>query len=305
MMIPEKVILYRWGGLGDVCMALCAAHALYQLGHRVHLVTHPDYHELARACPHVTAVSATLPNPRLGWSWMADLNAAFYGQANMHQVDAYLSGVGITNYWEVPASAKTLVLRRSHRVSVPMDRKLALLHAATGDRNRTWDGWAELASRLLDLGLHVACVGATTRDGRGAACFDGCWDLRDKLPHLGFVDLCKSASLLISTDSGPVQLAGATHIPILGLYTVVDGRYRLPFRDPTCRSVAVQASCLCSPCYRDMDTPAGQIALRQAIVEKGAKRAFGDWCPAGNGYQCGITVDAVYDAALELLKEKR
>ena len=109
--------------------------------------------------------------------------------------------------------------------------------------------------------------------------------------------LMRLSDILVSTDSGPIQLAGATSIHIVGLYSVVAGRNRLPFRQGVAgwRATALSPPCSYSPCYQWLhDTDfIRQQGIRNLI------ELYPLWCPNPVKYQCmseGITVDAVYAA---------
>ncbi|MBK8741330.1 MAG: hypothetical protein IPM02_18235 [Betaproteobacteria bacterium] len=114
-------------------------------------------------------------------------------------------------------------------------RARVLLHPGGGDPNRTWPQkrWVELAQVLIAEGDQVVRIGAgSPGDGRWVLDLPvpDILDAAQRLSLLATVALMRQADLLVSTDSGPVQLAAASDFSIVGLYSVVPGRNRLPFR---------------------------------------------------------------------------
>jgi hypothetical protein len=113
----------------------------------------------------------------------------------------------------------------------------------------------------------------------------------------------RRSDVLVSADSGPVQLAGATDIGIVGLYSVVAGSCRLPFRHGTAswQAEAVKPSCAFHPCYQLMNDPKVIAPFMQKLQEKSltVQRLFSHWCPDGESFACmkqQITVPMVIDA---------
>jgi ADP-heptose:LPS heptosyltransferase len=331
--IPDPgFYLTRTGGLGDVLMALAAAKALkLATGAPVRLVTAPAYRALAQACPHLDQVLTTAEEARSALEdvrrsaaagRVQNLDAAKFGSAPRHQVDAYLEAFGLS----APADAKDIQLELPtevlERVTVrlaglpPLGRgKRILLHPATGDPNRTWPlaHWQTLAEALLADGHQLLRVGKSqSPDGRGIHPLADPRVLQavDLPSALDFVALCRNADLLVSTDSGPVQLAGATDLALVGIYTVVPGRNRLPFRHgaPGWRATAVEAACPSFPCYQFLNDPA-IMAPFHAAIRAGtltAPRLFAEWCVREEPFVClerEILPERVLRACRERLQE--
>jgi len=340
MIVRSVCVLNRWGGLGDVLMALCAAKAV-KIQHQalVILATQPGYSELVSACPYVDGVISNsedfnqmMQDPRIGkgahpeaWESVRhfDLNPISFGVCGIHQVDAYLTHMG----FQAPAALKSLRLELSPTTVATCSQKLGpdsdaensrrvLLHPAVGDPNRTWpkEAWAQLAMRLLAEGYRVAFIGEDRADPhRGVHRIElpGALDLVNQFTPLELVALMQRSALLVSTDSGPVQLAGATEIPILGIYSVVKGSNRLPFRNglPGWRSTAMDSHCLLSPCYaKVLDEQTWKAQAKKAgVQEQDAPVLLPQWCLAERPFECmsGLTnyVDQVVAEAQTLLKQ--
>ena len=310
--------LERQVGLGDVMMALAAASALKDMtGKPVYLLTSDSLRAVAETCPgldgvvtsedEVTALHHKYKDS--GGMHRADLNAALFGISGRHQIDSYLEYFGLT----AEPGQKQIVLdcgggrgdADSFLDGLPAladGRSRVLVHAAQGDPNRTWpkSNWAELCDRLTGQGHQVILIGhSSDMPDRGIHPLDvaGAFSAVDRLDMLGTLALMDRADVLISTDSGPVQLAGATDIHIIGLYSVVAGRNRLPFRNGEagwgCTALAPQ--CPHFPCYQwihDADTLA-----RTNFAHP--RQLFSEWCLADEKYACmtrEITVESVCGA---------
>jgi ADP-heptose:LPS heptosyltransferase len=293
----NTIRINRQGGLGDVVMALCAAHAIHFSGHEIILATDPKYHELAHACPSVREVV-------IGGG--IDLNPAKYGLSVLHQVDAYLADLG---FIEPDSANKFLQLDRNISSQVP--NKIAL-HPGIGDVNRTWptENWLELANRLKANGNHVVIIGSKVgSDGRGAINllgFDSAWGVS----HLELVELLDTCKVLVSTDSGPIQLAGATDCSVVGIYSVVKGRNRLPYRSTSNKGKNLEVPCKCPhhPCYQKIQYGASWAAYGEPLLAIGMPlgEVFGRWCVnCEQPYRCmeDLTVEEVHAKINEALAE--
>jgi len=321
-------ILFRTGGLGDVVMALAAAQAMKALtGDQILLVTSRAFGDIARACPHVDHVlhieslspleqRAIDLGQRLRRFY--DLNPVAFGLAREHQVDAYLWAAGL----EAPAAQKQIQLvlpgavvqrTRAKARRAGVRERSVVLHPAVGDPNRTWpqERWTELARLLGERGYPVVLIGATDRH-KGAQPLPDCGaiSLIGHLDALETVALLRDSLALITTDSGPVQLAGATEAAIVGIYSVVRGRNRLPFRhgQPGWNAIAIEPDCPSFGCYRHLNRPEVAAPLLEAVVGGRASlaQALGEWCVQPESqYAClrsRVRPDAVMTALLDLLE---
>jgi ADP-heptose:LPS heptosyltransferase len=321
-------VLLRAGGLGDVVMALAAAKAMKALtGDQIVLGTSKPYVDVARACPHVDHV-ITLENVaanelkavelarRLGRLYQ--FSPVTFGLAREHQVDAYLWAAGL----EAPAALKDVDLELPTEVSDSAAAKLrqagvpdgcVVLHPADGDPNRTWpaERWTELAGRLHGLGHPLVLIGARSGD-------KGAFDLPDapavnligQLSALETVALLRRSAALVTTDSGALHLAAASDVAIVGIFSVVRGANRLPFRHGAaawnCR--AVEPPCMFFPCYRTLNRADVLIPLFENAKGDGSvvNQVFKQWCPELRArYSClqrSIEVTTVIAALSELVR---
>lgn len=332
--------LVRYAGMGDVLMAFPLTRALkhvYPQG-RVAFVTDKKYKGLVEANPYVDEV-IPLDNPfssdlrrRIDRrpAEVFDLNPAKFGIGEMHQVDAFLNEVRLT----VPDTFKEIVLNIPESVMDRVDRlleekgnglsppfkggksKLVILHAAKNDPNRTWPAgyWNRLAQMILNEGYRVLATGDNIRDskrGVNPIPTEGVINLVDQLNPLEFVALCRRANLLITTDSGTVQLAGASDIAIAGIYTVIPGRCRLPYRYGRLmwNTVSIEPECEYSGCYL-WTKEEKYFSPWKEKIEKGEispMDLFATWCIAKEKYAClhhQITPEGVWQKAKALLLQE-
>ena len=304
----DAIVIQRWYGLGDALMALSAARAIKAAtGLPVMFYTAPENAALARLTPAVDTASdnmaeieARLSRLDLSSPLVVDWHATSFGTSRFHQVDAFLLSLGLT----LPDADKgvELVLPKNdeyNSVYNEIDRTAAgrtkiVIYPSTTDPNRTWppEFWLELTRRLLDEGHAIIIMGWTSNDGRSVAALSnpGVINLIDRLDLVGTIGLLRRADILISNDSDPIQLAGASDIAIIGLYSVVEGANRLPYRhgSPSYKAVAVAPSCPFHPCYRginDFMTVAAFCAT-SGIPAGDRTGLFSQWCLNPDRFGC-------------------
>jgi hypothetical protein len=316
----DAICIERFGGMGDVLMAMAAAKALKILsGRPVILLTAPGWHTLARACPHITHVARDISEVRDLYANIKHVNFApvAYGLSRLHQIDAYLSSFGVSASADIKNLELTIDDAIDKKVADLLDswpartlgRRRILVHMAQGDPNRTWPTrqWEELAARLVEAGHQVIIIG-TTNDPEKIALLpavEGTLSAVDRLSVLETVALMRRSDVLVSADNGPVHLAGASDIAIVGLFSVVKGACRLPFRHGAAMWNAqdVIPSCSYYPCFKEMNNPAifAPFATRMLANPAEVNSIFANWCPDGGSFSCmkeQITVDMVM-AAIE------
>lgn len=276
-------------------MTLCAAHALKERGQSVVIVTLPMYRELVEACPHVDEV---VTEARFVENEV-DLCSAAHGTADMHQVDSYLKACGVTEP-DPRTKSLDLIIPDSSQLKIlsmlaPKKKKRILIHPSFGDSNRTWsrENWVTLISSLISDGHQVIQIGSNQGDKGVLSDLSVSYNFTNQLSFLDLVALYRSSDILISNDSGPIQLAGASKITIIGLYSVVKGVNRLPFRTEG-TSIAIEAPCPHFPCYSKMRDPNRWNQAVELLRDGTAtlNDIFANWCPKGN-FSCGISVHDV------------
>jgi hypothetical protein len=91
--------------------------------------------------------------------------------------------------------------------------QLILVHPGRGGQAATFpaDVWQAYTDGLVQAGFAVAVIGRRVDEGHGVVEFDRsqCLDLVDRLSLAELIALVSRAPVLVSNDSGPIQLAGA------------------------------------------------------------------------------------------------
>ncbi|RYC30483.1 hypothetical protein D3273_18270 [Lichenibacterium minor] len=302
----DALVVKRVAGMGDVLMALSALSAVRAAtGLCVYIETSPDYEGIASACPAIERVftDADAMVAHFRASGMADVryldwSPAHFGISRLHQVDAFLMSLGLT----LPEACKGVRIELAaavdvdrHLAGIPAGRRKVVLHPGVTDPNRTWPPqfWQALAEDLVAAGDAVIVVGETrSQDGRSVASLDrpSVLDLTDRLTLDETLALLRRCDILISGDSGPIQLAGASDIAIVGLYSVVAGSNRLPHRpgDHARRAVAVAPSCRFHPCYPRMNDPeaVARFCAEDGVSPTDVPALFARWCVNPERYAC-------------------
>ena len=272
----RDIYIARGSGLGDVLMLAGAAKAISARGFNVHLGTMPEFEPLLRLCPHIASINT-------GYcGWYKCLDECLYGIAGVHQTDAYLKALGVE---EPDPEMKRIELRPDINAQTAIEPlvhglHLAVLHPALTDPNRTWPmaHWQRLADLLKESGYTVVQIG---RDGhnKGVHTLNGVVQATNLLSLTETLEMVRASEVFISTDSGPVQLAGATKTRMVVIYSSVDGRHRIPFGS---NAAIVQAPCAMAGCYRFMHEP----SIWQEHVKQDLNDTFQFWCPAKDNYGC-------------------
>ncbi len=135
--------------------------------------------------------------------------------------------------------------------------RLAIIHPFSASPQRGWhlENFAILSSRLRDMGLHVAILGAPrerslfeeVRDVFGSECADlvGKCDIRTTMA------LLRRASLFVGNDSGIMHLAAAAGVPLVALF---GPQSPVKFGPWSGRARVIYKKFPCSPCRQKFFT---------------------------------------------------
>lgn len=303
------IVLRRDGGIGDVLMALPLATAmkLARPTHDIVMLVPESLCDIVALSPVVDRVISvnSSDGKKLASGPLLNLNSIQFGIADLHQSDAYLAAAKLSlpdilkRIWlELPedlCDSVRLRMAPAANTNGEQRKRIVLLHAAAGDENRTWpeEQWIALAKEALNAGCAVMTVGHNDpHSGRFARTLPlpGVLNLVDRLSLLEFIALCRFADVLVSTDSGTVQLAAATEIGIVGIYSVVHGCHRLPYRHGSVqwRSAALEPSCEFAPCYGALRSQryAKQVIGQLQRGESTAQKILGSWCLNSRKFEC-------------------
>ena len=236
-----RILVRRIGALGDVVLATPIVRRLRRENPDAEIAVQTAYPDVFRNSPHRLAVFGPGPLP---YPWTAeggldrtiDLDLAYESWPTQHVVRAYM--------WKAFADPRDIGqydegdLRQELAygsgdalrplVPFPAARRVVAVHAAqAGWRSRTLPEatWLAVVAGLRARGCFPLMVG-TMRDalpGARAASFHS----GDVLAQAAMIARC---ACFVGPDSGLLHVAGATDVPIVGVYTSVDAAYRRPLR---------------------------------------------------------------------------
>ena len=287
-------------GMGDCLMGLCVAHALTESGYRVSYLAPKIHYDMIRACPHVYELTEDKKDEK----W---LGASWYQLQRTHQVDIALKTCGLPN---APNRFKSLELQIPQEIEDQIGQLYPgtdriVIHPAGVKPVRTWplERWKELVMRLQADGLEVVSIGVAEW---GAPPIEGIPNEYSFTPFETMA-LLKHAKLLISADSGPIQFAGMSECGILGLYSVVNPEWRLPYRHGELgwNCYGIKTKCSHAPCYWEMVTGEyGCLSGKTRGIYTGSMEDLvSRWCLNSKtpfGCMHSITVDEVYQRAIDM-----
>ena len=200
--------------------------------------------------------------------------------------------------------------------TLPQDSRRIVVHPGITDPNRTIPPqvWSDIIDMQRSAGHIVVLIGRSHAvDGRGVARFDhpDTIDLTDALSLLETIYVLRQCDVLISGDSGPIQLAGASDIGIVGLYSVVAGANRLPYRPEMAanQTMGLSPSCPFHPCYPKMHDPDVLTLFRreEGLSDTDIPALFSRWCVNPDRYACMRdpgTIGAVRSAVSTLAQHR-
>lgn len=302
-------------GLGDICMGLGSVHALYDLGYRVTVTAQERFHDIISLCPQVYKVTET---NREGEIW----TCAWHQVQSRHQVDEIIAACGV-DLTTVSNGSKSMDLVLPQDIKDAMARKYPgnnriAIHNAGSIVNKQWPlaYWQELVDRFRADGIEVLSTGVRERligTNHEVFLLDGVTEAFD-IPRIDSIALLNQCKVLISGDSGPIQLAGTTEIGIVGMFSIVKPEYRLPYRHGELgwNAVGISSPCPEMGCYHKMvyNTPFQWVPeIMGPIVEDPNRMSdlMYNWClNEEDKFSCmkSITVDEVYNKSIELYRKQ-
>lgn len=290
----------RLSGIGDVLMLLPVLHILKRrTGRPVVLVTGDTIADILR---HGGGCGLDAVATEAQWRASAndltaqgadfhDLDQAAFSLERRHQIDAFLAIFGQTAdeqekglHLPRPEYEQMLVTGYLDEVDPEPQGPRVLLHPAVSAENRTYPAqhWQTLAERLDQAGYSVFAIGnnhASAGKGCHALDIDPDRNLIDRFSFWQTLELMRQSDVLISTDSAPIHMAGATEIAIVNIASIVPGAWRMPFRTghPGLWSTSVEPDCPYFPCYPSILEPDCIEAVAEDMKVRGNKFLF-DWC---------------------------
>jgi ADP-heptose:LPS heptosyltransferase len=251
----RSITLRRTGALGDV---LCITPVIRKLRQEFPAV------EIAIETAHPVAVEKNPDlTPRPGATMLSsilryDLDLVYERRPSLHVVDAYMEHV----FPGAPIAGEEKTLR--FQPAGPWKNpEVVVIHAATSWASRTFTPvfWDRVALAVRDLGMKPVFVG-------GGYDYGGpIWatSTLTKLHLRQVASLITGAAAFIGSDSALLHLAGTTETPIIGLYTSVRAKYRMPYRHGKLgwNMIAIEPDLDCRGCLERIPAPVTNMSCQR------------------------------------------
>lgn len=210
----QHIAVQRMGANGDVLMATAVLPALKAKypGAELHFVT--DCANVLLNNPYVTDVK----NHPTVYDVIFDLDLAYEIRPKANILEAYANACGVDQ-----RQCRPFIWTSPYPEELPA--KYIAIHAgqtAWVGRNWTIEGFSEIASRLMEAGHYVCCIGGPADNS--IPCNK---DLRGKgsLAELAYV--IKNSTLFLGIDSFPFHIAQTFDVPGLAFFGSIDPKSRI------------------------------------------------------------------------------
>lgn len=255
-----RILVRRTAALGDVVLATPIVRRLRRENPDAEIGVQTAYPDVFRGSPHRLAVfpPGPLPYPwteRGGLDRTVDLDLSYERRPAIHVVLAYMQEVFDSfdaHPFDGDAFRQELFFGRP--APFPKERRVIAVHAAqAGWRSRTLpeSTWLAVVDGLRERGCFPLMVGSM-RDalpGAKAAAFHS----GDVLAQAAMIARC---ACFVGPDSGLLHVAGATDVPIVGVYTSVWAAYRMPLRSAGRLACVSPRGLSCLGCQARQPAPA-------------------------------------------------
>lgn len=280
--MQKTITVRRSGALGDVILTTPVIRRLRAENPDAWIEVETAYPDVFAKNPHVNAVNGK-EAVRL-----INLDLAYETSPDLHIVRAYMM-TAFSDYG-IPDELQQEVFQNRRKVFEQYpERPYVAIHAAqAGWRNRTLprSTWKRVIEGLRKEGLFPVLVG-TERDMLD----DGVQITRFCSTNIrAHAQLIQSCRAFIGSDSAMLHIAGATDVPIIGVFTCAMPHTRLPWRHGelgwNCDAVVPPISCT------------GCLARREPPVTT-------EYCERGDT-ACvkRVDPDEIVKAALQLIENK-
>jgi ADP-heptose:LPS heptosyltransferase len=270
----KLVIICRSGALGDIIctLPLCSEIRKRHPGKPLIFVTHRDYEDVVMLSRTADAVYGAK-----SWIWPFSLPAAYklpgivesiYNPrttderfpkdgVQAHLIDdlAASCGVSVANPDRQPRLFPSPELLKETQTAHELAGDIAAGRLVIGiNCGQTWPvrmwevaKWQELVDKIhAEMDAVILQFGFTKGIEDPYEHLRGVCRIKNWINPEQLVALIASCRLIISTDSGPVHVAGAVGVPVVGLYGAVNPQYRLP---PDSPAVSVFSNVPCLFCH--------------------------------------------------------
>jgi ADP-heptose:LPS heptosyltransferase len=254
----KAVILFRFDALGDVVctLPLCAEIRKRHPGRLLIYVTAADYKKLVLLSRAVDGVygsrswNRNFPMPR-DYNFLGLVEAVYNPQATnersnngpkSHLIDDLAGSCGFTisdrqpRLFPPPELIKKVQSKYGFAGDVAKGRLIIGINCGQVWPVRMWDAakWQALVDLIhAEYDAAILQLGFRKGDADEYDHFRGVqYVLRMMMEKDELVALVANCNLMVSVDSGPVHLAGAVGVPVVGLYGALEPRHFLPPDSP-------------------------------------------------------------------------
>ena len=226
-----RILVRRIGALGDVILTTPIIRRLREENPGADIGVQTAYPDVFKNSPH-RLVMAHPVNPPYAWTLeggvdrLFDLDLAYEVKPHKHIVQAYMMSVFGDN--GEPEQLQQEIFFRPTLKFNSAKRVIALHAAKAGWRNRTLPErtWLSVIEKLRGLGGYEVVLVGTGKDAlpksKCAVYLTG-----DIAAQTAFISRCAA---FIGSDSALIHAAGATDVPIVGVFTSALADTRLPWR---------------------------------------------------------------------------
>jgi ADP-heptose:LPS heptosyltransferase len=224
---PERILVWRDGALGDVILTTPVVRRLRETYPAAVITVATWYPEVFANNPAVNfVVTPANAAPELKFDRVINLNLVYESRPWMHIVHAYMQFVFGDTGEEWDLQQRLYTVKPGAKYFSHGD--YVIVHpSVAGWANRTLPQrtWLHVCDMLKIQGYQPVCVGSP-RDILPGQTTPAFW-VRDIHAHM---QLYRSAACFVGSDSALLHVAGATEVPIVGVFTCVRPQYRLPIR---------------------------------------------------------------------------
>lgn len=253
----NSIFIRRAGALGDVLMSTGVVRALREKNKCKRIIFATNSPDALRGNPNIDLVVPTQSEVPAG-AEVINLDMTYENNPKREVWKTYAEAAGLSA--ESDLGFEMYSTQRdfdSMKLKIPQvdftKDRVAVLHCAISWANRTWPRpyWLDVSRKLSGSGYKVITIGkgADYRSDLYANVFN----MVDRLSIQEIRELMKKASVFVGMDSGMLHVAQTTDVPIVGLFTVANPKYRIYPR--TVKTIALAPKSECRFCLHEQAPP--------------------------------------------------
>lgn len=259
-----KIAVRRLGAIGDVLFTTGVIRQIKIKNPKHKIIVSTAFPDVFRGNPNVETVVRSLDGVKV--EKVYDLDLVYENNPKMPIWEAYARSVfGNCDFDVRPEmfSGDGDLLSVKQKLAGAVDLNLdsvIVVHMSTSWPSRMWpqESWNEVTKALSGCGYKVVVVGSG-KDFRSEM-FYNVYNMHEKFNILEIRELCKRAKAFVGMDSGMLHIAQTTEIPIVGLFTVANPKYRIFNRAN--KTVALVPKLECRFCLHEQKPPVTFVSCK-------------------------------------------